>query len=96
MRLRFNTRHFVIAVMFLFAQICASATIYDHLGDPLHAHDDCAVCTTIGTDNDDLPPPAATSYVAPSAAPDHARPTHTADIPTRPAKTTRARAPPSV
>jgi len=53
---RLNAKHFVVAIIFMFAQICASATIYDHLGDPLHSGDDCTICTTVNADTDDTPP----------------------------------------
>ena len=55
--MRLNARHFVVAIIFMFAQIYASAAIADHLGDHQHVGGDCAICTTINTDTDDALPP---------------------------------------
>lgn len=57
LHLRLNARQFVVAIIFVFAQIIASATIYDHMGDPLHTADDCTLCTTASTDTDGALPP---------------------------------------
>ena len=68
--MRLSARHFLVAIIFMFAQIYASAAISDHLDDPQHTGGECAVCTTINTDNDDALPPHEAVVIFASAVTD--------------------------
>ena len=93
--MRLNVRHIAIAVVFLFTQICAAAALSDHIGDPLHSGDECTMCSSIGHDLDDLPPPATSEHTAPPITADRAISRDPDTIAKRFAKSTRARAPPA-
>lgn len=93
--MRPNIKHFAIAIVFLLMQIGTATAMSDHLDDPLHSGDECTMCSSIGHDLDDLPPPAASEHTAPPVTADRAISCNPDTIAKRFAKSTRARAPPA-
>lgn len=92
--MRFSAKHLLVAILFAFAQICASAVASDHMSDPLHAGDDCAVCTTVNADTHDGLPPLARLTLYPPAAGADILPAIYVIVPAPEAKANKARAPP--